>query len=539
MFGVSKKLRRIQDPFLVAPPGATTIVDRLKLSGTDEAVLREVGTFLGVLGRKDFVERTRLGVGLKHEGRKERKQKMTADTTSRIAGSVTGTVDDMFERGLKNLVDERKFLHNAIRKIRQRLNVPAGGKEGKTKGYKDKGEKWFKQQRLSKLEARLVKVDSKIAKGNTGVVFGSRNLLKNRLHLNQTGKDLSQWKHEWDTARLFLTFAGDKDGGLGNQSFKIDPVTGEVKLRLPNALAHLSNVAGRTPYYVLSCKVFFNHRRDDWAAQVLTGAVGYKIVYKPNKDKWYVHASWTLPVTPQPPLEYYDKHRTLAIDFNADHLACRVMLPDGNMLGEPHRIFFTLEGSSERRLGILRETILKAIDYGMKHDCRSLTVENLGFEDSRHTGRETMGRGSKGKRFRRTVSGMPTAQFKNSVSGMCFNRGLGVVAIDPAYTSVWGKANWKTHLNNSFKTEHTTHDCAAVVIGRRGKGYRGRCGSVGSQQCMEEVQASKDMSERPGELPVKPSLPVPRFRVECAVEGQVNRSPVDGAVGKTLAPDTS
>ena len=61
----------------------------------------------------------------------------------------------------------------------------------------------------------------------------------------------------------------------------------------------------------------------------------------------------------------------------------------------------------------------------------------------------------------------------------------------------------------------------------------------GPKECMEEVQASKDMSERPGELPVKPSLSLPRFRVECMVEGQVNRSPVDGAVGKTLAPDTS
>ena len=540
---VSKKLRKIQDPFLVAAPTATTIVDRLKLSGMDEAVLRQVGSFLGVLERKDFVERSKLGLGLKHEGRKERKQKMTFDTTSRIAGSVTGSVDDKYERGYRNLADERKFLHNAIRKIRQRLSVPVGEKEDKTKGYRDKGERWFKQQRLAKLEARLVKVDRKIASGCPSVVFGSKTLLKNRLHLKETSKDLSQWRLEWDSARMFLTFAGDKDGGLGNQSFKIDPATGDVKLRLPNALSHLSNVAGKTPYYVFSCKVFFNYKRDQWAAQVLTGAVGYKIVYKPDRDKWYVHASWTLPVVAQPAIEYYDKHRTLAIDFNADHLACRVILPDGNVLGQPHRIFFVLEGSSERRLGVLRQTILDAIDYGMGSDCRSLTVENLGFTDSRHTGRETMGRGRKGKRFRATVSGMPTSKFRNSVSSMCFNKGLGVVAVDPAYTSKWGRQNWKKHLDNSFKTEHTVHDCAAVVIGRRGKSLSGRCGSVGSQQCMEEVQASKDMSERPGELPVKPPRLLPRFRVECMVEGQTNHGvlPVEGSgvVGKTFVPDTS
>ena len=40
--------------------------------------------------------------------------------------------------------------------------------------------------------------------------------------------------------------------------------------------------------------------------------------------------------------------------------------------------------------------------------CRSITVEDLDFVDARQVGRETLGRGRRGKRFRRTVAGIPT-----------------------------------------------------------------------------------------------------------------------------------
>ncbi|MGO4424318.1 hypothetical protein AB4Z54_37895, partial [Streptomyces sp. MCAF7] len=62
-------------------------------------------------------------------------------------------------------------------------------------------------------------------------------------------------------------------------------------------------------------------------------------------------------------------------------------------------------------------------------------VENLGFTDARQTGRETMGRGRRGKAFRRTVVGIPTARFRERLRGMACHRGLVVVAVDPAYTS--------------------------------------------------------------------------------------------------------
>jgi hypothetical protein len=85
-----------------------------------------------------------------------------------------------------------------------------------------------------------------------------------------------------------------------------------------------------------------------------------------------------------------------------------------------------------------------------------------------------MGRGGLGKRFRRTVAGIPTAKFRERLRGMAYHQGLVVIAVDPAYTSIWGEKHWKHPLQQQTKTTVTRHHGAAVAIGRRGLGYRAR-----------------------------------------------------------------
>jgi transposase len=80
------------------------------------------------------------------------------------------------------------------------------------------------------------------------------------------------------------------------------------------------------------------------------------------------------------------------------------------------------------------------IGLAVRQGCHAILVEDLDFADARHTGRETLGRGRRGKRFRRIVSGIPTRQFQDLLVGMAANAGLWVVAVDPAWTSVWAGA---------------------------------------------------------------------------------------------------
>jgi hypothetical protein len=103
-------------------------------------------------------------------------------------------------------------------------------------------------------------------------------------------------------------------------------------------------------------------------------------------------------------------------------------------------------------------------------------VEDLDFADARQSGRETLGRGARGKAFRRTVAGIPTRAFRDLLVGMAANAGLWVVAVDPGWTSQWGQRYWQAPLTSSTKTSITVsrHHAAAVVIGRRGLGLGAR-----------------------------------------------------------------
>ena len=106
--------------------------------------------------------------------------------------------------------------------------------------------------------------------------------------------------------------------------------------------------------------------------------------------------------------------------------------------------------------------------------CRAVAIEDLNFEDLRAGSRERHGRGRRGKQRRRTIAGMPTRRFRTRLVQMCANQGMWVVAVDPAYTSRWGREHWLSPLQERTQAAVSVHHAAAVVIGRRAVGYRAR-----------------------------------------------------------------
>jgi hypothetical protein len=470
-------MRSLVPPFLVAAPTGARIRTRLRLGAADEQVLRAVGQELGHLAGHDVAIRCRLGPG--RDARAERKRALTPASSSRWAGSITRVSNDQWQRGRRNLLDARVGLHRACCRIRVRLAVPVGGRHGRVRGYASQAERFQKQRRLQHLEARFAEVEERVAQGRVSVCRGGRRLAKLRHALDRDGVALTeaQWRARWQAARWFLTADGEAGKPFGNETIRVNPEEGRLELRLPSALAHLSNTPGRTPTYRLPSPVVFHHRAGEWAAQVATGAVRYDVWFDPVRGRWYVDASWRLPTRPAPSVEQLRRRRTLAVDLNADHLAGWILDPDGNPLGPPHTIALVLAGQpAGTRHGRLRQAVDALVHLATAHGCRCIAVEDLDFADARRTGRETLGRGRRGRAFRRTISAMPTRQFRDLLVGMAANAGLWVVAVDPGWTSKWGQRYWRAPLNQQTKASVTVsrHHAAAVIIGRRGLGFGAR-----------------------------------------------------------------
>jgi hypothetical protein len=516
-------MRSITSSFVVPPPTGARIRTRLRLSAADEAVLLQVGDYLGSLAGGDLTARCQLGWG--QDGRADRKRALTPLSSSRWAGAITRTVNDQWDRAYNNLREERTNLRRAIHRLRQRTQAPVAKKVGRIRGYATPGERWAKQRRLQVLLVRLARVEDRLAAGRVSVVRGGHRLAKARHHLDAAGLSLERWQQRWAAERLFLTADGEADKAWGNETIRWHPAEGWLELKLPAPLAYMANRPhGR---YRPTCRVSFRYRGDEVAARATSGAVRYDITLDPDRHRWYLHASWTVQPRPLPTVEQAVADGVMAVDLNADHLACWIVNHQGNPVGGPVTIPLRLDGlSTATRDGRLRAAVSSVLELARANGVQALAIEDLGFAAIRATGRETLGRGAGGRKRRRLITGMPSAKFRDRLVQMAYHQGLWVVAGDPAYTSRWGGRYWQAPLQRRHPFAVVTrHHAASVVLGRRVLGYRARrrAGTLAGDQRITAVSNC-----RPGRPQLGyahgPGPPGPRPRTaEAGQTGRGNR----------------
>ena len=510
---MTASFRPVAAPFVAAAPGGTRVRARLRPSPEDEAVLRAVGAHLGSLAGRDLAARCaegRLDARDRARSRAARKRALTAESSSRWAGAITRTSEDAYRLADQNLRAQQSSLTARIRRIEARLAVQAGGKAGKTRGYATAAERHSKTVRLQALKARLGRVQQHLDSGTVSVVRGGKALLRKRNNLAAAGLTQARWRREWESARLFLTADGEKDKTWGNETIRWNPDAGWLEVKLPAPLADLANRPhGR---YRLSAAVQFGYRGDEVAAQVAAGAVRYDISHDPARGRWYIDASWKAAPAPTASLDDLRQHPVVAVDVNHGHLAAGVVAPDGNILGAPATIGLDLAGlPAATRDGHLRAAISSLIATAQTCGARAIVIEDLDFAQARAEGRERAGsrpsRGTRGRGFRRAISGIPTGKLRDRLVQMAGNAGLPVIVVDPAYTSRWAAQHWLAPLREHHP-KATGHHAAALVIGRRGLGHRARRRATGNQTAPEEAarstQARPGTSRRPGTHPGNP-----------------------------------
>jgi len=488
-------LREIAEPFAVAPRAGARVRTRLRVCGDDAAVLREVGGYLGSLASADLAARCAEGsldAEQRARSRQVRKQELTAKSSSRWAGALTRTSEDAYQLACRNLLAERRCLLARITRIQTRLAVPAGKRAGRVRGYPTPAERHAKTIRVQAFRTRLADVEQQLESGRVSVCRGGKALMHRRNNLADAGLSEAQWRAQWESARLFLTADGEKDKTWGNETIRWNPDQDWLEIRLPAPLARLANRPhGR---YRLSVPVQFGYRGGDVAAQAATGAVRYDISYDPARGRWYLDASWKTPATEPITLAQARQGTVVAVDLNAGHLAVAVLTPDGNQAGTPYTIGLPLAGlPAGTRDGRLRAAITRILATAREHRASAVVIENLDFAGARDQGRERAGRrpcrGRRGRAFRRQVAGLPTARFRDRLTGMASNAGLAVLAVDPAYTSRWAAQHWLAPLQRHHP-ELTGHHAAALVIGRRGLGLRARRRASGNLPAPEDAARS-------------------------------------------------
>ncbi len=160
----------------------------------------------------------------------------------------------------------------------------------------------------------------------------------------------------------------------------------------------------------------------------------------------------------------------IGVDTNADHFAAYRLDQHGNPVGGPHRFGYDLSGSAGHRDAQIRHALTRLINWA-----KCAGVAAIGIEDLDFTAEKTREKHGGRKRFRQLISGIPTGKLKARLVSMAAEHGLSVVAVDPAYTSMWGAQHWQKPLPTPHR-KMSRHDAAGIAIGRRALGHPVRDG---------------------------------------------------------------
>ncbi|WP_234336888.1 transposase [Streptomyces xylophagus] len=483
---------------------------RLKqLTPADEKVLALVGAHLGALASRDLKVRCAEGLGHSAETWAARKRGLTPVSSSRWAGSITKATHDQWALARRGQLAHIQSLETGIRTIGHRLSLPIGAKGSKHApgGYRSKREWHAKTRRLHVLEDRLERERADREAGTVHVVRGGKRLARTRHQLSDAQLTEAKWREWWEASRWFLQADGESGKRYGNETLRISP-DGEVSIKLPAPLVGLANAPhGR---YFLACRVAFPHRGQEWADRVAANrGVAYRIHLDVARGRWYVTASWQIPVSRTIPVTAALAHGVIGVDMNADHLAAWRLDAHGNPTGNPHRFFYNLTGMAQHRDAQVRHALTRLLHWAKTCGVKAIAVENLDFGAEKT--REKHGHR---KRFRQLISGIPTGKLRARLTSMADQTGITIIAVDPAYTSKWGAQHWQKPLTHENR-KTTRHDAAAVAIGRRAQGHPIRRRTTPPRAHQSDVHGHRTVQadrRAPGREEPRPLLPGPRTR---------------------------
>ena len=169
--------------------------------------------------------------------RAERKQALTAVSSSRWAGAITRAVEDQYQLGMRGLAAHVADLRAAVAVLEQRCALRPGelapvedGDNGRgrsrrrRRGYRSAVERFGKTRRLAVLRTRVASAQEALVAGRPSITVGGKRLWRNRNHLEAADMTEQQWRSRWDAARMFLTADGESGKAGGNETIRVDEV---------------------------------------------------------------------------------------------------------------------------------------------------------------------------------------------------------------------------------------------------------------------------------------------------------------------------
>jgi IS605 OrfB family transposase len=305
-------------------------------------------------------------------------------------------------------------------------------------------------------------IDSAIYKAkqyptDKSVVFGSKRLFEKLCKNHLTGKVREELKKQWKEQRQGTLISIGSKSDKGNRLTRFEDLNGQLHLRI--------NTGNREFIYARVLREPSNSK-DKWItfmAMLLESwqtknYFAYTVELKLREGEVYGSVSFEIPT---PEVKYTKENGVIAIDTNASpiHLAIAEVSKTGKLLSYQtislHHLLGLSQNSKDHQEWILAHQLL---DIAVQKN-KAIAIENL----------KKLKKGNCGDgkaKLRKRLHHWNAKKFLQKLKRVAMLKGVEIVEINPAYTSVIGMLKYAPQLN-------IDKDIAgAYVIGRRALGFR-------------------------------------------------------------------
>jgi len=344
------------------------------------------------------------------------------------------------------------------------------------------------RNQLLRLRSREQRLSHEIANGDFKICYGSAGLLskRNRIHVNDKEK-LSSWRKQWNALRYGqMLFVGSTDELLGNSNANIAldennqfilnitvPVSmkkqyGFSKVSVPVKVSYYTEELKNHIDFHLYCKKACKHTKAEKEAakargkalKVPTSSLSIRLMRNAKGD-YDIGIGLNTSLERRPELKTVEGYGLIGVDINPDHLDVAETDAKGNYLRGWSVPVDLKDKSTKQRKTILSQATKSIVDYALSVG-KSVVIEDLDFTKKKKALKDNYN-----KHYARMLSAFAYGKIREYFTGQCWRLGVGLLAVNPAYTSFIGNVKYRSKIT----PEANKHTPAAYVIARRCQGF--------------------------------------------------------------------
>jgi IS605 OrfB family transposase len=289
------------------------------------------------------------------------------------------------------------------------------------------------------------------------VVFGGKRLFEKLCKKHLTGKARERLKNQWRELRQGTLISIGSKADKGNRLTRFENINGQLHLRI---------TTGNREFIYAKVLREPSNSKDKWItfmAMLLESwqtkkDFAYTVELKLRDGEVYGSVSFELPT---PKVKYTKENGVIAIDTNASpiHLAIAEVSKTGELLSYQtislHHLLGLSQNSKDHQEWILAHQI---VDLAIQKN-KAIALENLKKlrKGKRGDGKATL---------RKILHNWNAKKFLRKLKRVAMLKGVEVIEVHPAYTSIIGMLKYAPQLN-------IDKDIAgSYVIGRKALGFR-------------------------------------------------------------------